>query len=211
MARDSDVAGMTSSIRLALAATSLAALAACTKVQEQPVLQAPPPAPAAVAPAPKPADKPARKRWGFDPPAPPARKPPPAAVVDPNSLNGDPNGLKRDDLQKALDGAMPRFTACFDATPGSVNVSLSFDADPEGKAANVKVSGGGASADKCVATVVNGLRLPAFSGKAVPVHFPITIQRTVSKPSTTAASGGPAQQMPRGRIPGGPAMLFVQP
>ncbi len=100
---------------------------------------------------------------------------------------------------------MDRFSACVDST-GTTRVALSFDADPSGGAQNVKVSGGGAGAEKCVASVVTRLSLPKFSGKAVPVHFPITVQRTVTQPAPSApderrASGGPS----------GPPTMFVKP
>jgi hypothetical protein len=174
---------MRASACLALGLLSVLTLAAgaCTKVQEQPVLQTPPPeAKPAPPPLPPRAAKPAKQRWGFDPPAPPPRRQPAEPAVAVDTLNGDPNGLKRDDLQKALDAAMPRFTSCFGSATGSVNVSLTFDATAEGKPDNIKVAGGG-GADGCVTGVVKGLRLPTFSGKPVPVSFPLSIQRTVTQ------------------------------
>jgi hypothetical protein len=190
----------------AAVALSLGGLgAACTKVVEPPVLDP-------QAPVPEPVKK---RKFAPPPPAWPAAKPaaptppppPPPAAPAVETLNGDPEGLKREDLQNRLDAAMDRFTACVDA-PGTTRVALSFDAAPEGGAQNVKVSGGGAVADKCVAGVVAGLSLPKFSGKPVPVHFPIVVQRTVTQqPARPAAeeerraSGGPS----------GPPMIFVKP
>jgi hypothetical protein len=183
---------------------SAAVLGACTKVVEPPVLEpAPPPAPEPVKKrnvAPPPRAWPSRPAAAVAPP--PAPKAPEPAI---DTLNGDPAGLKREDLQNALDGAMDRFSACVDS-PGTTRVALSFDADPSGGAQNVKVSGGGASAEKCVASVVAKLSLPKFSGKAVPVHFPITVQRTVTQPAPSApderrASGGPSS----------PPLMFVKP
>ena len=194
--------------RAGLAALALALAlvgGACTKVVEPPVLEPPAPAPEPVkkrklAPPPPawPASKPAA------PPAPPA--PPPAAPAV-ETLNGDPEGLKREDLQDRLDAAMDRFSACVDA-PGTTRVALSFEAAPEGGAQNVKVSGGGAATEKCVAGVVAGLSLPKFSGKAVPVHFPITVQRTVTQPAPRAPDE--QQQRASGR-PMSPPMMFVKP
>jgi hypothetical protein len=194
--------------RAGLAATlalSLGALgAACTKVVEPPVLEPQAPVP----------DVEKKRKFAPPPPAWPAAKPaapappppPPPAAPAVETLNGDPEGLKREVLQDRLDAAMDKFTACVDA-PGTTRVALSFDAAPEGGAQNVKVSGGGAPAEKCVAGVVAGLSLPKFSGKPVPVHFPITVQRTVTQqPARPAAeeqraSGGPS----------GPPMIFVKP
>jgi hypothetical protein len=199
-------------VRLALGALGVLALAAgaCTKVQEQPVLQAPPPEARPAPPPPPKAAKPAKARWGFDAPAPPRRQADPQPAVASDTLNGDPNGLKREDLQKTLDAAMPRFTSCFDSATGSVNVSLTFDAGPDGKPDNVKVAGGGSTADRCVATVVNGLRLPTFSGKPVPVSFPLSIQRTVTQ--TTAPKKPPlTTDLPNntGRLASPP--MFIRP
>jgi hypothetical protein len=182
---------------------SPAVLGACTKVVEPPVLEPAPPPPE---PVKKRNVAPAPRAWPSRPAAPvappPAPKPPEPAI---ETLNGDREGLKREDLQNALDGAMDRFSACVDST-GTTRVALSFDADPSGGAQNVKVSGGGPTAEKCVAAVVTRLSLPKFSGKAVPVHFPITVQRTVTQPAPSApderrASGGPSA----------PPMLFVKP
>jgi hypothetical protein len=182
---------------------SPAVLGACTKVVEPPVLEPAPPAPEPVKKrnvAPPPRAWPSRPAAQVAPP--PAPKPAEPAI---ETLNGDPQGLKREDLQNALDGAMDRFSACVDSA-GTTRVALSFDADPSGGAQNVKVSGGGASAESCVAAVVTRLSLPKFSGKSVPVHFPITVQRTVtqrapSAPDERRASGGPS----------GPPTLFVKP
>ena len=73
-------------------------------------------------------------RPGQRPAAPPARPPtPPAPAVE--TLNGDPDGLKREELQKALDGAMAGFSRLLRTATGlRRNVALSFDADPAGGA-----------------------------------------------------------------------------
>jgi hypothetical protein len=173
-----------------------ALLGACTKVNEQPVLpptvQPPAPQPVARKPAPRPA--PWRSAFASDKPREPVARLPrqPDAGPPPETLNGDPNGLKREALQKALDGAMPAFAACFDGSQGSMSVSLSFDADPGGKASNLRVSGGGGA----------GLALPTFSGSAVPVHFPLSIRASAPAPAPApAAKAEPAR----------PAPVFVNP
>jgi hypothetical protein len=192
---------------LTLLALSPGPLGGCTKVVEQPVLDPGPPPP-----------EPPKKQRRFPPPPPawpssrpaaeaptaPAPKPPEPAV---ETLNGDPQGLKREDLQNALDGAMDRFSGCVDGT-GTTRVALSFDADPAGSAQNVKVSGGGATAEKCVASVVTGLPLPKFSGKAVPVHFPITVQRTVTQPAPREPNQNTNRAAAR---PTPPPLMFVKP
>ena len=189
-------AGLAAGLALGLAG-------ACTKVVEPPPLEPGPPVPEPVKPrkfAPPPPAWPSRPAAPAPPPAAPKEA---APAVE--TLNGDPDGLKREDLQNKLDAAMDRFSACVDA-PGTTHVALSFEAAPEGGAQNVKVSGGGATAEKCVAGVVAGLSLPKFSGKAVPVHFPITVQRTVTQPAPRA----PDEQRAAGR-PMSPPMIFVKP
>ena len=165
------------------------ALVACTKVVPPPPPEPTPPTPEPVAKRKFPPPPPAWPKSPAPPAAAPAAPPPPAAPIE--TLNGDPNGLKREDLQAALDGAMDRFAGCVDAA-GTTQVALSFDAAADGKAENIKVSGGPAGADKCVSSIVSSLRLPKFSGKPVPVHFPITVRRTVTQPAPRQAAGGPS-------------------
>jgi hypothetical protein len=192
-------------VRHALVALLVGCSAACTKVNEQPAL--PPQAPSpAVGPVVKKTVRP-RPTWSTsfesDRPVVARRTAPPDARPAIETLNGDPNGLAREELQKALDAAMPAFARCFESSEGSVNVSLSFDAEPAGEASKLKISGGGAAAERCVSGVVNGLRLPTFSGPPVPVHFPLSIQ-AATRPKT-AAVPQPASE------PARPAPLFVSP
>jgi hypothetical protein len=189
-----------------LAAAAL--LGACTKVNEQPVL--PPQAPAVPQAAVKkpPAPRPpvrwksafASERTTTTTTTRLPRTPDAGPAVD--TLNGDPQGLKREALQKALDAAMPSFAACFDGSQGSVNVALSFDVDPSGRASKLRVTGGGAAAERCVSGVTNGLRLPTFAGPPVPVHFPLSIRA-----SAPAAPAAPAATAESAR----PSPLFVNP
>jgi hypothetical protein len=173
----------------------------CTKVNEQPVARAAPP------PPPEPEAKVARPRatsgYSFPTsaapiptraPAAPAPRGSPDAAVAAGTLNGDPKGLRREELSRALDGALPNLATCFETQGGPASVGLSFDADPSGGARNVKVTGGGAGAERCVSSALAAARLPAFEGAAVPVNFPLTIQRstrTVAAP-TPAAPAAPA-------------------
>lgn len=164
-------------------------LLACTKVVPPPPPEPTPTVPEPVAKRKSPPPPPAWPKSPTPPPAPAA--PPPAAAPAVETLNGDPNGLKREDLQAALDGAMDRFAGCVNGA-GTTQVALSFDAGPAGKAENIKVSGGGASAETCVSAIVTSLSLPKFSGRPVPVHFPITVKRTVTQPEPRQAAGGPS-------------------
>lgn len=177
---------------------------ACTKVREQPVAD-PEPETAAVAPAPRAVAKSRPTLSGgpvtfaSDEPAPspsvgklaPATSPAEAAAA-PGTLNGDPKGLRRAELQRALDGALPGLASCFrgESPPGSVG--LSFEADPSGKIRNVRVGGGGAEAERCVTSTLAGVRLPAFEGKPVPVDFPLAIQRGAVETSSEAPAQPPA-------------------
>jgi hypothetical protein len=183
--------------------------AACTKVQEQPVLPPPEAPPPVVKPVVR---KPARSAnsWGssFASERPAAPAPRAVVAVDARpatveTLNGDPNGLKREDLQKAVDAVMPTLAACFDNAEGAGSVAVSFDADPGGKPINLKVSGGGPGPEGCVRGVLGGLRLPTFTGAPVPVHLPLAIRAPVR--AKTAAA--PATAAP----PGAPPPLFVTP
>jgi hypothetical protein len=194
------VAGTVAACLLALGA------GACSKVNEQPPLPAPeeaPPPVKQVKKAPRPNRPwPSSSAFASDQMAAQPRAAPDAARPAVETLNGDPNGLKREDLQKILDGAMPAFAACFDKAERSVNLALSFDAEAAGSVGNLKVSGGDPASDTCVKRVVTGLRLPTFSGPAVPVHFPLSIQASVRKmPATPPPPAEPAR----------PAPVFVNP
>jgi hypothetical protein len=169
----------------------------CTKVNEQPALP-PQVAPVASHAVAKKVVRPVPRVWqtqtGFGSASPslPVRPAatPDAGPVASDTLNGDPNGLKQEVLQKALDGLMPRFSTCFESTEGSVNVGLSFEVDPSGRTTNLKVSGAGA-AERCVAGVVSSVQLPSFSGRPVPVQFPLSIHRAASSKPAPAAQAVP--------------------
>jgi hypothetical protein len=196
-------------IRAGLVAALLAAwgAAACTRVVEQPPLPTPQAPPPVVKPVVRKAARSANP-WGstsFASDRPAAVAPRPVAVqarpaaVD--TLNGDPKGLTREDLQKAVDAVMPTIAACFDGAEGAGSVAVSFDADPGGKPVNLKVSGGGPGPEGCVRGVLGGLRLPTFTGAPVPVHLPLAI-RAPTRAKTAAAPPAPSGQ---------PPPLFVNP
>jgi hypothetical protein len=108
-----------------------------------------------------------------------------------NTLNGDPAGLKKEDLRRALDGAMAGLATCFGSEPGG-GAGLSFDADPSGKAANVKVTGASPAATACITNQLAGIKLPAFAGKAVPVEFPLSVHRQAPPPAAAPAAAAAA-------------------
>jgi len=119
-----------------------------------------------------------------------------------STLNGDPNGITRDTLNRSIQGAMGSFAACFSALTQDPMVSVSFEADPSGKPSLVRVGGAPADAEHCIRNVVQGIRFPSFEGKGVQVDVPLSFHR-VSHPTQ---SGSPAAgQQPLG------APLFLQP
>lgn len=202
----------------------LAATGGCTKV-----LEAPPPPPAepeAVAPArPAPAPAAVRRPWPAEPRAAPPATPDAARVTTIETLNGDPNGLKREDLNSALQGALPGLAGCFQGEgAGPPVVGLSFDADGGGKAQNVKVTGASREAGRCVSAALAAVKLPTFEGKPVPVQFPLSVYRQpppppprpvpaepAANPSGPATAGGTAAAAGGPSPAGAPPNVFVKP
>jgi len=119
------------------------------------------------------------------------------------TLNGDPNGLTRDVLNRSIQGAMGSLAACFASLTQDPMVSVSFEADPSGKPSLVRVGGASSDAEHCIRNVVQNIRFPSFDGKGVQVDLPLSFHR-VARPTQ---QGGPsaAQQPP----PGAP--LFLEP
>src|SRR2546429_4920841 len=115
---------------------------ACTRVRQQAD-----PLPARPLP-PIAHNEPTRRPWPVEPPA-PAALPPDAAPTVIDTLNGDPKGLKREDINNALREALPTLAACFQGA-GPPSIGLSFDAEPEGRATNIKVSGASPEGERCV-------------------------------------------------------------
>lgn len=192
-----------------LGALALGAVA-CTKVIEAPP---PPPAeePAAPAPAPvKPRPQPTPRRpWPPPPPTAAAQPPDAARVTTVETLNGDPNGLKREDLNNALQGSLPSLAGCFqsEGAGGPPSVGLSFDADGTGKAQNIKVTGASREAERCVTRTLTAAKLPTFEGKSVPVQFPLSVYRQPPPPAPAA----PAAAAAAAAAPEQPPKIFVQP
>lgn len=152
--------------------------------------------------------------FAFPPPPPaasertePARRPAARRLVEidaaapVNTLNGDPKGLKREELRAALEAAMPSFAACLQSSSGAATVGLTFDAQPDGSAQNVRISGVQAADERCIATALTRLRLPPFEGKPVPVEFPLTLYHPAAVAAApdaalTVAPAAPVQQPP---------------
>lgn len=164
---------------------------ACTKVVEQPAATAPPPASAVPAPAPAPrraAPTPSRAPAWPPPEAAPA--PTPEAPPPVLTLNGDPKGLRREDVNRMIDGMMPALAGCLQAAGGAV--AISFTADPSGRVDSPRATGAPAQAEACLVGVVSRLAIPPFGGKAIPVDFPLTIHRAPQPAAPAPAAQAPA-------------------
>jgi hypothetical protein len=159
---------------------------ACTKVRQQsdPLPARPLPSIART--------EPTRRAWPVSPssaPLPPDAAPP--VVID--TLNGDPKGLKREDINNALQQALPTLAGCFQGSGGPPSIGLTFDAEPDGRASNIKVSGATPVAERCVSASLARVKLPVFEGKSVPVSFPITVYSPpVPKPTAAVEQAVPA-------------------
>ncbi len=117
------------------------------------------------------------------------------------TLNGDPNGMTRDVLNRSIQAAMGALAACFSSMTEDPMVAVSFEADPSGRPSLVRISGAPPDAEHCVRNVVQNIRFPSFEGKGVQVDLPLSFHRvTTSRPQ---ANSQPTQ-------PTGPS-LFLQP
>jgi hypothetical protein len=123
------------------------------------------------------------------------------AAVQRATLNGDPNGITRESLNRSVQGAMGALAGCFASTTQDPTIAVSFEADPSGKPSLVRISGAPPDAEHCVREVVQNIRFPAFDGKAVPVDLPLSFHR-VARPEQASQ---PAQAAPAG------PSLFLQP
>ena len=174
--------------------------AACTKVNEQPPLPPPPPeAPVKIRPpggfrGSAPVATPGVPRQFRAPAAAGDAAVLPAARAD--TLNGDPNGPKAADMQKAVTTVMPTLQSCFSQAAGSAQVSVAFTAAPSGRAEDIRVTGGGAAVDGCLSRAMAAAKLPVFSGDGVPMQFPLSVERTVTRPAAPAAAAAAAQSPP---------------
>jgi hypothetical protein len=134
-------------------------------------------------------------------------------------LNGDPKGLKREEVSTALQKALPSLAPCLQGN-GGANVGLSFEAAPEGRASNIKVSGASPEAERCVSNALAQVKLPSFEGKAVPLQFPLSVYQTPPPaappppPAPPPAAPGaytPPSTLPTSGSSSGSGGGFIQP
>ena len=185
---------------------------ACTKEREQPQLptNAAAPSNSLRAPAYDPSAKPGKvalksRKWGVNTGPGTMGRPltngnKTIAEAQAKTLNNDVNGLKRAELQKALDEKMGGLAKCFDNTDVT-SVGIYFEADPAGEARGIHVRGAPEGAENCAKGIIGSLRFPQFEGNPVPIDFPISISRRVETVQKTGAEN------PGGLPPG----QFVNP
>lgn len=118
------------------------------------------------------------------------------------TLNGDPNGITRDTLNRAVQGAMGSLAACFSSLTEDPMVSVSFEADPSGKPSLLRVGGAPPDAEHCIRNVVQNIHFPSFEGKGVQVDLPLSFHRVAHPAQPSASPGG---QQPSA------APLFLEP
>jgi hypothetical protein len=105
------------------------------------------------------------------------------------TLNGHPNGITREGLNRSIQGAMGALASCFTNVTQDPMVAVSFEADPSGRPSLVRINGAPPDAERCVRNVVQGIRYPAFEGKGVQVDFPLSFHR-VGRPTQAATPTG---------------------
>jgi hypothetical protein len=95
---------------------------------------------------------------------------------------------------------MPMLSGCLqNASTGSVGIT--FDADPSGRAQNLKVSGGTPEVDRCVATALSTARIPPFEGRPIAVQLPLSVKRETLRPAAAAGQPLPTTQVPAAAPP----------
>jgi hypothetical protein len=182
----------------ALALAALAGVVACSSCKGS---AAPPARLAASAPAPTSVPNPVEFRSSGGMPIVPvviADDPAPAllpsAGVQPSApsstMNGDPKGLTREALNRALQGVVASVASCFSPSTPDPMVTVSFEADPSGRPSLVRLKGAPADAEHCIRNVVQDIHFSSFEGKGVQVDFPVTFHRVVRN----TQSGGPSGQ-----------------
>lgn len=121
-----------------------------------------------------------------------------AATPDAAVLTGrseERRGPKPEELNRAVNEAMGRLAGCFQGGRGG-SIDVKFDAEPTGKAANIRVYGASDEARTCVEQTLAGVRLPTFDGPSVAVDFPMNVttsvtggqRRTETVPGTTSTT-----------------------
>jgi len=132
-----------------------------------------------------------------EPPPSPVQPVPEAQPERPDTLNGHPNGLRREILNRAIQEAMGSYAKCFTLTEQEPLVSVSFQADPSGRPSSVRVTGASSGVEYCVRGITQGIRFPSFEGKGVQVDLPLTFHRAQVAPEPESSPGGrPAPMAP---------------
>jgi hypothetical protein len=121
-----------------------------------------------------------------------------------STLNGDPNGITRETLNRSIQGSMGLIANCFASITQDPMVAVSFEADPSGRPSLVRVNGAPPDAERCIRNVVQGMRFPSFEGKGVQVDLPLSFHRT-ARPAKPGSPTG-EEQAQEGAPP-----LFIQP
>jgi hypothetical protein len=137
-----------------------------------------------------------------DDPAPSAA--PSAAPAQPGAvatLNGHPNGITRETLNRSVQGAMGALATCFANVTHDPMVAVSFEAQPDGRPSLVRVKGAPPDAERCIRGVMQRMQLPAFEGKGVQVDLPLSFHRVAQ----------PAQPANRGSEQPAAPPLFLEP
>lgn len=135
-------------------------------------------------------------------PAPVAAVAPVGVSGSPGTLNGNPNGLSREVLNSAIQGTMASLATCFSPSAQNPMVSVSFEADPAGRASLVRVNGAPSDAERCVRSIVQNMRFPRFEGSGVHVDLPLTFHQ-VGRGQAAVPSG-------ESQGPSGPP-LYIEP
>jgi len=119
------------------------------------------------------------------------------------TLNGDPNGITRETLNRSIQSSMGALASCFTNITQDPMVAVSFEADPSGRPSLVRVRGAPPDAERCIRNVVQSMRFPSFQGKGVQVDLPLSFHRSRTAGPPQPAGPQPAQ-------PAGPP-LFIEP
>jgi hypothetical protein len=107
------------------------------------------------------------------------------------TLNGHPNGLRREAVNTAIQGAMGTIVSCFSPSIENPMVSVSFEADPSGRASLVRVDGAHGDSERCIRQALEKLRLPKFEGDGVRVALPLSFHQDPVEQTVPAAAGTP--------------------
>ena len=162
-------------------------------------------APKPVAPAVRDESSPPFEPWVVpdEPPSAPTQPVPEAQPAKADTMNGHPNGITRDALNRAIQDAVPSMAACFSTQTDPPKVSISFEADPNGRPSLVRVGGSPGNAEYCLRNAVRAIRFPPFEGNGVQVDLPLNFTREMrpGTPTTTVIQ----------RSPQGDKQLFISP